>query len=171
MTHRCKKNNHTGSPQGVRKPWGSVGPTFRTTRGLWEMESPLVNGAHKISRAPGPRAEAGIWKEPGSDLPADPSESPGDRRQLQLALGHRHWGSLFVELVDHMAPGARECQGGIPPLASSAWIQPCPPACWYQYWDTTCQAMSRARAQLHPQQACCLKAPRAHCWTGPGSVH
>ena len=42
------------------------------------METPLLQGTHKISHAPQPRAEAVISKEPGSDPPADLGESPGE---------------------------------------------------------------------------------------------
>ena len=51
---------------------------MRTYTELGEIEIPLLKRAYKISHAPGPRAEAVISKEPGSDPPADLGESPGE---------------------------------------------------------------------------------------------
>ena len=60
--------------------------------GLCEIETPLLNVAHKISHVPGPKTEAAIWKEPRSDPSADLGESPGEAGDnLNLLSGHRHW--------------------------------------------------------------------------------
>ena len=91
--------NCRGSLQGARRPrptlgslgplswtrktgpqnvwlWRSVGITFGRARGLWQTETPLLKDAHKISHVLGPRAEAVIWKEPGSDPLANLRELP-----------------------------------------------------------------------------------------------
>ena len=44
---------------------------------MWERETPLLKGAHGLSHAIGPREEAIIRKEPGSDPQAEVGESPG----------------------------------------------------------------------------------------------
>ena len=49
---------------------------FDFVRGVWERETPLLKGAHGLSHTIGPRAEAIIWKEPGSDPQAEVGESP-----------------------------------------------------------------------------------------------
>ena len=85
VTHKWEDNyNCRGSTQGARGPsptlgspaqgsctrktspqniwlWSPVGLTFRRARGLWEIETPLLKGAHRTSHAPGPRAEAVIF--------------------------------------------------------------------------------------------------------------
>ena len=47
-------------------PGKPAGLTFRRPRGSWEIETSLLKSTNKISCAPRPRAEAVIWKEPGS---------------------------------------------------------------------------------------------------------
>ena len=47
------------------------GLKFRRARGLEKIETPLLKGAHKSSHFSGPKEEAIIWDEPGSDLPVD----------------------------------------------------------------------------------------------------
>ena len=69
---------------------------FGRARGLWEIETPPLKSAHKISHALGPRAEAVIWKEPGSDLPADLGEPPREAGgNWSSPWGHRHWWQTF----------------------------------------------------------------------------
>ena len=83
------------SPQKVWL-WRPMGLTFRRARRLWERETPLLKCEHKISHTPGPRAEAVIWKEPGSDPPADVGEAPGETGGDWSSLwGHRHWWHPF----------------------------------------------------------------------------
>ena len=85
VTHKQEDNYNWGSPQGAMRPsftsgspaqascigkkgpqniwlWRPVGLTFQRARGLWETETPLLQGTHKISHAPAARAEAVIWK-------------------------------------------------------------------------------------------------------------
>ena len=83
------------SPQNVWL-WRPVGLTFSRPRGLWEIETPLLEGAHKISHVLGPRARAVIWKEPGSYPSADLGESTGQAGDnWSSPWGHRHWWQLF----------------------------------------------------------------------------
>ena len=41
-------------------------------------QTPLLESAHKVSRAPGPRAKAVTPQEPKLDLPAGLGEAPGN---------------------------------------------------------------------------------------------
>ena len=73
-------------------PWRPAGLTIGSARGLWETETLLVSGAHKISDALGPSTEAVIWKESGSDPPADPGEPSKEAGgHWSSPWGHRHW--------------------------------------------------------------------------------
>ena len=71
------------------------GAYFGKVRGLWETETPPLKG--KISHTLRPSAEAVIWKEPGSDPPADLRESPGGN--WSSPWGHRLRWSCFGDLV------------------------------------------------------------------------
>ena len=86
----CKLNKQDDSIQYVCL-WRPAGITFRKPTGLWEIKTPLLNSTHKISYLLGPRAEAVIWKEPGSGW-SDPTcwswrHSWKGRRKLKLTLG------------------------------------------------------------------------------------
>ena len=77
------------SPQSVWL-WRLVGLTFRSAKGT----SSLFKGVHKVSHDLGPRKEAVIWQQPGSDLHAHLGESPwkatGNWRSL---WGRGYWWS------------------------------------------------------------------------------
>ena len=64
------------SPQNVWL-WRPVGLTFRRPRGLWEIETPLLEGIHRISHILRPRARTVTWKEPGSYPSTGLGESTG----------------------------------------------------------------------------------------------
>ena len=53
---------------------------FRSPRGMWKIETPLLKSVHKISHALGPTAEAVIQKLAGplADLRDSPEESGGN---------------------------------------------------------------------------------------------
>ena len=57
-----------------------AGLAFRSLRGLWEIETPLLKSVYKTSRALGSRAEAVIQKLAGPlvDLRDAPAESVGN---------------------------------------------------------------------------------------------
>ena len=55
--------------------WWPAGPTVGSPRRL-EIKTPLLKSAHKISYAPGYKAEAIIWKAPKSYLSADLESFP-----------------------------------------------------------------------------------------------
>ena len=50
-------------------------------------QTPLLKGAYKISHAPGPWAEAIIWKQPGSEAAADLESLPERQEAAGLTLG------------------------------------------------------------------------------------
>ena len=98
---------------------------FRSPRGLWEIEAPLLKGARKSAHAPGPRVAAVVWKEPGSDLPAHLGVSWGDRRQLELTLGMQTLAAHISEnFFFHEDTGTGKHHFGILPLAISLRTQP-----------------------------------------------
>lgn len=68
------------SPQNIRL-WRPVRLTFGRDKGLWEIVIPFLKGTQKILHAPRPRADAVIWKESGSDSPADLIASPLRRQK------------------------------------------------------------------------------------------
>lgn len=70
---------------------------------FWEIQRAVGNrnsalkGRHKISLAAGPKAEATVCKDPGSDPSTDLGECPGEigenRSSFQV---HRHWQQAFL---------------------------------------------------------------------------
>ena len=78
--------------------WRLAGLNLGRVRGPWEVDSTL-KGAYKISHAPGPRAEAIIWKQPGSEAAADLGEPPREARGSWTHPGDTDTGgSHFAEL-------------------------------------------------------------------------
>ena len=76
------------SPQSIWN-WRPTRLNCRSPTGLVEIETSLLNGTHKISHAPGPRARAVISQEPGPDPPV--GEYPGEagwRYRGHLAAAH-----------------------------------------------------------------------------------
>lgn len=63
--------------------WRPIGLIFWRSKELWEIETLLWKGAHKIFYDLGPKAEAVIWKEPGHQLILKSLLE----RQLELTLG------------------------------------------------------------------------------------
>lgn len=90
QTFSPRKN---GSETHIRLPspevldWEEKTAEYFCLKGQWDLllrdpegcgkQTPLLKGAHKISHALGPRAEAVIWKEPESDSTADLRGPPG----------------------------------------------------------------------------------------------
>ena len=84
-THLQRPPPHTewALQLGAPPPGSSVPAAFHCegqwARGLWETDS-TFKGRTQTLNAPGPRTEAIIWKEPGSDSPADPRGAhPGEQ--------------------------------------------------------------------------------------------
>ena len=75
--------------------------TFGRDKGLWEIAIPFLKGTHKSLHAPRPRADAVIWKETGSDSPADLRESLLQRQEATGAHPRDvdACGSHFVKLI------------------------------------------------------------------------
>ena len=67
----------------------------RSSTGLGETETPLLEGTYKFSCAPGPRAKAVTSQHLGPDLPAglggSSGEGGGTGVWLWLSLGHKSW--------------------------------------------------------------------------------
>lgn len=63
--------------------WRPIWLIFWRSKELWEIETLLWKGAHKIFYDLGPKAEAVIWKEPGHQLILESLLE----RQLELTLG------------------------------------------------------------------------------------
>ena len=81
--------------------WSPVGLILGSPKGLGEIEASLLRGTCKISQALGPKAEAVIWKEPGSDLHADLGEFPGEAggnwsSSTDTDTGSIHFGELIL---------------------------------------------------------------------------
>ena len=76
----------------------------KSSTGLGGKETPLLEGAHKVSCAPGTREKAVISKGPGSDIPVGLGGSPGKvrggcgllgtRTLVAEVLGSTHWHEL-----------------------------------------------------------------------------
>ena len=93
----CQQGLLSGVPEGCRK---------------WRPHSSRTKNTYTL----GPRAETVIWKEPGSDPPADLGESPreaGGNIPGDIHTGGSHSGSLFY----HVDTGAGKGYFGILHLA------------------------------------------------------
>ena len=126
----------------------TTGLSFRRARGLEEIETPLLKGAHKSSHVSGPKEEAIIWDELGSALPVDLGKaSQGGRRQLELTQGTQTLAAAILgSLFYHRDTGTCKYHFGIL-LAYSHWDLP---ACWHQYSDNSGQAAGQVVTQPYP---------------------
>ena len=104
------KEQGVWTPHGAPQPWhpalgrratrtfgfeGQQGFPSGEPRAVGNRDSTL-KGTHKISHTPETRAETVIWKEPGSDPPADLEESPREAGgNWHSPWGHRHWWQSF----------------------------------------------------------------------------
>ena len=123
--------------------------------GLLETETPLLKGVHKISHDLGSRAEAVIWKEPGSDPPTDLEKSPREVEGNWSSLwGHKHWWQPFWG-----TPSALWTTVLVSTVLESS--QSCPPSYRHQYWDASAQAMGQGHSPMY-KHICCLMIPRDH---------
>ena len=136
---------HLGSP--VRGSWTRkmslqnvwlrrpVGLTFGRARGLWEIETPLLNGTHRICSRIQSRNSylKGVWVTPNcrpswreggdwSSLPRD--TDTGGSHLGKLAIPQGHWQVSFWKCLSSLLVLA--------PDASTSL--------WHQYWDTSGQA-------------------------------
>ena len=100
----------------------TTGLSFRRARGLEEIETPLLKGAHNSSHVSGPKEEAIIWDELGSALPVDLGKaSQGGRRQLELTQGTQTLpAAILGSLFYHRDTGTCKYHFGIL-LAYSHW--------------------------------------------------
>ena len=88
--------------------------TLKSARGLWDIESPLLKDAHKISHVPGPKTEAVTGKDPVSDRPVDLRETPrGEGDDWSSPWGHRCGGCTLGSSFYHKAIGANKCLFGM----------------------------------------------------------
>ena len=76
----------------IQDIWSPVELTFRRAQGLWEIETSLLEAAHKISQALGPRAETVCWKKPHSYPLVDLWETPREaKNSWGLTLRKQTW--------------------------------------------------------------------------------
>ena len=92
---------------------------------LWEIETSLIKGTHKISCALGHRAKVLIWEESGPDLCVGLGESPREvRGGYSSSWGHRHWQQPYWELVLQHEHAAGSCLIGLLAPRSGPTQQP-----------------------------------------------
>ena len=97
--------------------WSQQGLSLGEPEGCGK-QSPCLKGAYKISHASGPRAEAIIWKEPGSEAAADLGEPPRGARGSWTHPGDTDTGGSHLQSsIYHVDTGASKCHFGILPLA------------------------------------------------------
>ena len=127
-----------------------MGLNFRSARGLWEIETPLLKRAHRISCALRPKAEAVIWKEPGSDSPADLEDSPREAgSNWDSPWWHICWQQIFFKAYASMKTlvlANAILESSLYFISGGTW----PTSCQHQSWDATCQAATWAGTQPHP---------------------
>ena len=142
------------SPQSIWN-WRPAGLNCRNPTGLGERETSLLNGTHKISHAPGPRARAVISWEPGPDPPAGPGECPGE-------AGWRYRGHLAAAHHEDTDPGGRyvgehsnrwtlcwQLTSWL--ISTKTWLHPT--NCRCQCRDASCQTTNGWDTAPHPHQS------------------
>ena len=120
-----------------------MGPEHRSSPGLGETETPLLEGAHKFSGTLRPTAKALTAYKPGPDLPAGLGESPGEAGGLLwLTVGTK---TLAAEVLgnnhQHELPW-RPPFGGQNPAPANAH-------CRLQCWEASGQTTKRVGTQPH----------------------
>ena len=124
-----------------------MGLTFGGPRGLWEIETPFLKSARKISHTQG---EILNWKVPGSDLPASLREVSGEARgNWSSPRGHRQWwesfGGAYITIWTLvLASDISEPSFQLNSLRTQP--HPCILAWSHPYWDASCVLV----AQLCP---------------------
>ena len=90
------KSSHAGIWHWEKEPqsiwhWRPVGLVCRSSTGLGEMETPFLKGAHRLSRALGPRAKQSLHRNLGQTWLQFLEDILGKQGWMWLVVREGHW--------------------------------------------------------------------------------